>query len=79
MSPEVLFWYELALKMAMTAASAVGTVAANAAVAMFALVYTLGGPAAGAVFSHAQPPLVGLGLGFLAVHYLAEEIGVWWA
>ena len=39
----------------------------------------VGGPAAGAVFAHAQPPLFGLGLGFLAVHYLAEAIGVWWA
>jgi hypothetical protein len=39
----------------------------------------LGGPAAGAVFAHAQPPLLGLGFGFLTVHYLAEVIGVWWA
>jgi hypothetical protein len=39
----------------------------------------VGGPAAGAVYAHAQPPLFGLGLGFLAVHYLAEPIGVWWA
>jgi hypothetical protein len=39
----------------------------------------VGGPAAGAVFAHAQPPLLGLSLGFLAVHYLAEVIGVWWA
>jgi uncharacterized membrane protein (GlpM family) len=39
----------------------------------------VGGPAAGAVFAHAQPPLFGLGLGFLGVHYLAEPVGVWWA
>jgi uncharacterized membrane protein (GlpM family) len=39
----------------------------------------VGGPAAGAVFAHAQPALVGLGLGFLGVHYLAETIGVWWS
>jgi hypothetical protein len=39
----------------------------------------VGGPAAGAVFAHAEPALFGLGLGFLAVHYLAEPIGVWWA
>src|SRR5215813_1116741 len=39
----------------------------------------VGGKAAAAVFSHAQPALFGLGLGFLGVHYLAERIGVWWA
>jgi hypothetical protein len=39
----------------------------------------VGGKAAAAVFSHAQPALFGLGLGFLGVHYLAEPIGVWWA
>jgi uncharacterized membrane protein (GlpM family) len=39
----------------------------------------LGGPAAAAVLSHAQPMLLGLGLGFVAVHYLAEPIGVWWS
>ncbi|HEY7661644.1 MAG TPA: hypothetical protein VH934_00830 [Xanthobacteraceae bacterium] len=38
-----------------------------------------GGPAAAAVFAHAQPALVGLGLGFLAVHFLVEPLGVWWA
>jgi uncharacterized membrane protein (GlpM family) len=38
-----------------------------------------GGKAAGAVLAHAQPPLIGLCLGFLAVHYLAEPIGVWWS
>jgi hypothetical protein len=38
-----------------------------------------GGKAAGAVFAHAQPALVGLCLGFLGVHYLVEPIGVWWS
>jgi uncharacterized membrane protein (GlpM family) len=39
----------------------------------------LGGKASAAVFAHAQPPLFGLALGFCAVHYLAEPLGVWWA
>jgi hypothetical protein len=39
----------------------------------------VGGRAAAAVLAHAQPPLIGLCLGFLAVHYLAEPVGVWWA
>ena len=39
----------------------------------------LGGPAAAAVLAHAQVPLVGLAIGFLVVHYLAEPIGVWWS
>src|SRR5262245_6345450 len=39
----------------------------------------VGGPAASAVYAHAQPPLFGLNLGFLAVYCLAEPIGVWWA
>jgi hypothetical protein len=39
----------------------------------------VGGKAAAAVFAHAQPALVGLCLGFLGVHYLAEPVGVWWA
>src|SRR5262245_10350926 len=39
----------------------------------------VGGEATAAVYAHAQPALFGLGLGFLAVHYLAEPIGVWWA
>ena len=38
-----------------------------------------GGKAAASVFAYAQPPLVGLCLGFLGVHYLAEAIGVWWS
>jgi hypothetical protein len=39
----------------------------------------VGGPAAAAVLAHSQLPLIGLGLCFLGVHYLAEPIGVWWA
>ena len=38
----------------------------------------VGGPAAGAVLAHAEPALVGLGLGFLGLHYLVEPLGVWW-
>jgi uncharacterized membrane protein (GlpM family) len=38
----------------------------------------VGGPAAGVVLAHAEPALVGLGLGFLGLHYLAEPVGVWW-
>jgi hypothetical protein len=39
----------------------------------------LGGPAAASVAAHVGEPLIGLSLGFLAVHYLAEPVGVWWA
>jgi len=39
----------------------------------------IGGPAAASVAAHVQAPLVGLGLGLLAVHFLAEPIGVWWS
>jgi uncharacterized membrane protein (GlpM family) len=39
----------------------------------------LGGPAAASVAAHVQLPLVGLGIGMLAVHLLAERLGVWWA
>jgi uncharacterized membrane protein (GlpM family) len=38
-----------------------------------------GGRAAGAVFSHAQPMFIGLGLCFVGIHFLAESIGVWWS
>ena len=37
------------------------------------------GPAAASVAAHVQAPLFGLVLGFLAVHLLAETIGVWWS
>jgi uncharacterized membrane protein (GlpM family) len=39
----------------------------------------IGGPAAASVAAHVQAPLFGLVLGFLAVHFLAEAIGVWWS
>ncbi len=39
----------------------------------------IGGPASASMLAHAQIALVGLGLGFLAVHFLAEPIGSWWA
>jgi hypothetical protein len=39
----------------------------------------LGGKAAASVAAHVQAPLIGLGLGLLAVHLLAQPIGVWWS
>lgn len=39
----------------------------------------IGGPASASVAAHVQAPLIGLGLSLLAVHFLAEPIGVWWA
>jgi len=39
----------------------------------------IGGRATASVLAHAQPALVGLALGFLAVHYLVAPIGVWLA
>ena len=39
----------------------------------------IGGRAVASVLAHAQLPLIGLSLGFLVVHYLAEPAGVWWA
>ena len=39
----------------------------------------VGGPAAASVAAHIPAPLFGLALGFVAVHYLAESIGVWWS
>ena len=39
----------------------------------------VGGPAAASVAAHVQAPLIGLGLGFVAVHYLAVPLGVWWS
>ncbi|MEJ2378794.1 MAG: hypothetical protein P8Y53_03650 [Pseudolabrys sp.] len=39
----------------------------------------IGGPAAASVAAHVQAPLIGLGLSLLAVHLLAEPIGVWCA
>lgn len=39
----------------------------------------VGGRATASMLAHAQFPLIGLGLGFFAVHYLARPIGSWWA
>jgi uncharacterized membrane protein (GlpM family) len=39
----------------------------------------IGGPAAASVAAHVQAPLIGLGLGFVAVHLLAVPLGVWWS
>ena len=39
----------------------------------------IGGKAAASVAAHLQAPLVGLVPGFLAVHYLAAPVGVWWS
>jgi hypothetical protein len=37
----------------------------------------IGGKATASMLAHAQLPLIGLGFGFLAVHYLVAPIGVW--
>src|SRR5262245_44725695 len=39
----------------------------------------IGGPAAASVAAHVLTQLIGLGLGLLAVHFLAVPIGVWWS
>lgn len=39
----------------------------------------VGGPTAASVAAHVQAPLIGLGLGLLVVHFLAEPVGVWWS
>ena len=39
----------------------------------------IGGQAAASVAAHVQLPLIGLGLSLIAVHFLAEPIGVWWS
>jgi hypothetical protein len=39
----------------------------------------IGGPAAASVAAHVQAPLIGLGLSLLAVHFLAQPLGVWWS
>ena len=39
----------------------------------------IGGPAAASVAAHVLTPLIGLGLGLLAVHFLAVPLGVWWS
>jgi uncharacterized membrane protein (GlpM family) len=39
----------------------------------------IGGPATASVAAHVQTPLVGLCFGMVAVHVLAEPVGVWWS
>ena len=39
----------------------------------------VGGKATASVMAHAQVVLIGLTLAFMAVHYLAEPLGSWWA
>jgi uncharacterized membrane protein (GlpM family) len=39
----------------------------------------VGGKATASMMAHAQVAFIGLTLGFLAVHYLAEPLGAWWA
>ncbi len=39
----------------------------------------VGGNATASVLAHAQVALIGLTLAFMAVHYLAEPLGSWWA
>jgi uncharacterized membrane protein (GlpM family) len=39
----------------------------------------VGGKATANMVAHAQVAFIGLGLGFLVVHYLAEPLGSWWA
>jgi hypothetical protein len=39
----------------------------------------VGGKATASMVAHAQIALIGLTLAFLAVHYIAEPLGVWWA
>ena len=39
----------------------------------------IGGKPTASMLAHAQVAFIGLAFGFLAVHYLAEPVGVWWA
>lgn len=39
----------------------------------------IGGPATASVAAHVQAPLFGLCLGLVAVHLLAQPVGVWWS
>jgi len=39
----------------------------------------VGGKSTASVMAHAQVALIGLTLAFMAVHYLAEPLGSWWA
>jgi uncharacterized membrane protein (GlpM family) len=75
--------YDLPLRAAAAALVVAVVTTASHRIGSFASVVILhshaGGKAAAAVLAHAQPPLIGLCLGFLGVHYLAGAIGAWWA
>lgn len=61
-------------------ASGVFAVFPIAMASFFAILFPrVGGPVAASVAAHVQAPLIGLSLGFLAVHFLAETAGVWWS
>ena len=46
----------------------------------FIILHTrLGGPVAASVGAYVLTPIVGLGLGFVVVHLMAEPVGVWWS
>jgi hypothetical protein len=46
----------------------------------FVILHTrLGGAAAASTAAHVQAPMIGLGFGLLAVHFMAVPIGVWWS
>ena len=70
-----------------TASTSIGSIASGAfaffpiAMSSFFIILhsRLGGPEAARVAAHVQAPLVGLGLGFVAVHFLAVPLGVWWS
>jgi hypothetical protein len=67
------------------ASSSIGSVASGifaffpvAMSSFFIILHTrLGGPAAASVAAHVQLPLIGLSIGFIAVHYLAVPLGIW--
>jgi uncharacterized membrane protein (GlpM family) len=46
----------------------------------FVILHTrLGGPTAASTAAHVPAPMIGLGFGLLAVHYMAVPVGVWWS
>ena len=46
----------------------------------FVILHTrLGGATAGSTAAHVPAPMIGLGLGLLAVHFMAVPFGVWWS
>jgi uncharacterized membrane protein (GlpM family) len=70
-----------------TASSAIGSFASGM-FAVFPIVMAstviilhprVGGVASASMMAHAQIALIGLWLGFLALHYLVAPVGVWWA